>query len=115
MKCEGFKTRFTKPFQTATIEVPYDTGIDPYNGLFDVALELGVVEKAGGAYYKVAGEDNKWFKKNFDEHIPTVLPLCEDKGNKFLDAQIDDLTDIEIPADDSPRKRKMKFKLWSKN
>ena len=40
MKCEGYKTRFTKPFQSVTIEVPYDSGMDPYNGLLEVAVEV---------------------------------------------------------------------------
>lgn len=107
MKCEGFKTRFTKPFQTATIEVPYDTGMDPYSGLFDVALELGVVEKRSGAYYSVAGEDEKWFAKNFSQRAEKVLHLCEQKGSKFLDAHVDD-SEIEIPNDESARTKKVK-------
>jgi len=50
MKVEGFKTRFTKPYQVVTIEVPYDAGMDEYNGLLAVAVEMGIVDKRGSRY-----------------------------------------------------------------
>ena len=87
MKCEGYKTRFTKPFQTVTIEVPYETGMDPYNGLTAVAIEMGVIEKKGA--WKYFGEA-KWNTNQVPlEHVPAVLGECEKLREQYLEARID--------------------------
>lgn len=83
MKCEGFKTRFTKPFQTVVVEVPYDTGMDPYSGLLDVAKALGVVTQKG-ARYTIDGESKSWFAKDITEHVEKLLSICEDRSTSFL-------------------------------
>ena len=94
MKVEGYKTRFTQPFQTAEIEVPYETGMDPYNGLVEVAKNLGVLRNAGAWYYLLEGTDSeiKWKGKNMpEEHKPLLLQACSALvTNTFLDAGIDD-------------------------
>lgn len=107
MMCEGNKTRFTKPFQKITVEVPYDTGMDPYNGLLEVAVELGVCVKKGSRY-ALAGDDKTWYAKDFGEHAPHVLELCEAKREKFLEALIDE-DDLDLSDGPSGRtKRKAK-------
>lgn len=78
MKVEGFKTRFTKPFQTTTIEVPYDSGMDPWSGFVDVAVQLGVVNKSGG-WYSYEGCEKKMYERDLREHYPAILELCEKK------------------------------------
>lgn len=30
------KTRYNKPYQQVNFEIPYDTGMNPYSGLFDL-------------------------------------------------------------------------------
>ena len=89
MKVEGYKTRFAKPYQVATIEVPYDTGMDPYNGLLEVAVEMGKVVKKGSRY-ALAGEDKSWYSRDFGEYAPDVLIDCEADTDHFLNADIDD-------------------------
>jgi len=89
MKCEGYKTRFTKPYQTVTIEVPYESGMDPYNGLLDVAIEVGVVQQKGAWCY--LGEDAKWNGKVLPpEHAESILQSLEGRLDQFLEAMIDD-------------------------
>lgn len=69
MRCKGFKTRFTKPFQQIEINVPYDTGVDPYSGLVDAAIGQGVVQQKG-AWYNLADDPSvKWQSKNFTQEI----------------------------------------------
>ena len=89
MKCEGYKTRFTKPFQTVTIEVPYDSGMDPFNGLLDVAKEMGLVTQKGSRYV-ITGEDESWYAKDFGPRAADVLAKCEANREKFLDALVGD-------------------------
>ena len=70
LKVFGLKTRLTKPFQQAVIEVPYDTGMDPFSGLLEVAEAVGVVTKAGSWY---AFNGNKFQSKDFSKHQEAVL------------------------------------------
>lgn len=74
LRAQGYKTRFTKPFQTVELEVPYDKGIDPASGLLEVACAFGVVEKKGSRY-QIKGEDNSWYSKEFDQYVDRILPL----------------------------------------
>ena len=83
MKCEGFKTRFTRPFQTVTIEVPYSTGMDPASGLIESMEEIGVL-KRGGSWYAIDGTDVKFQAKNLSEHIDTLLAVAESREDTFL-------------------------------
>lgn len=84
MKCEGYKTRFTQPFQTVTIEVPYSEGMDPNSGLLEVAVKLGVVQKKGSRY-AMAGSDTSWYSKDIAQHATDILVKCEAQSTVFLD------------------------------
>jgi RecA/RadA recombinase len=44
------KSRYAKPFEKVYIDIPYDTGMDPYSGLFDLFQKKGVIEKAGNRW-----------------------------------------------------------------
>lgn len=102
MKVEAYKTRFTKPFQTVRIEVPYETGMDPYNGLFEVALGMGIITKKG-SWYVIGDGDN--FRKDdfytdaFAQVRHDVLMKCEANCEKFLEANLDDAEEV---VDDQP-------------
>lgn len=89
MQCEGNKTRFCKPFQTVVIEVPYETGMDPYSGLIEVAVAAGVIVKRG-ARYCIDGETDTWFAKDIADRGQQILELCEAK-----------LSDGRLMVDDS--------------
>lgn len=76
MKVTAAKTRFTRPFGFVEIEVPYESGIDPYNGLLDAAVAVGVVEKRGSRF-ALAGSDSTWYSKDFSKYQEEVLKRCE--------------------------------------
>lgn len=76
MKAEGFKTRFTKPFQTVTIEVPYETGIDKFSGLVDMCESIGVVERAG-SWKKIVGTDIKFYAKDVADYAEELLARAQ--------------------------------------
>ena len=85
MKCYGYKTRFTRPFQSVTIEVPYEAGMDPFNGLLDIAEDLEIVKKSG-SWYTLSTTGDKFQRKTFSDYQDTILKLCEDKANVNLEA-----------------------------
>lgn len=102
MKAEGFKTRFTKPFQTVTVEVPYETGIDQYSGLIE-ALEAAGVLTRSGSWYKNKDESIKFQSKNLDQYAELLIEEAE-AMSLFLSAtvsddEIDDDTETVEAAD----------------
>lgn len=93
LRCQGFKTRFTKPFQTVEIEVPYESGMDPYSGLVEAAINAGVVIQSG-AWYRLANEENKFQMKNFTSEI----------GDRILD-QLEQLKELTLKANESEEEK----------
>lgn len=110
MKVEGYKTRFAKPYQTATIEVPYDIGMDPYNGLLEVAVEMGKVVKKGSRY-ALAGSDKSWYSKEFGKYAPDVLIDCEADTDHFLDSGLEDNDMDNSKGKSMSKQRKENFEL----
>jgi recombination protein RecA len=96
MKCEGNKTRFTKPFQTVTVEVPYESGMDPYSGLMEVAQELDIVKKTGSRYV-IDGLEGSVYEKDITPDMWESIALkCEAKASAFLQARIDTAKEVEL-------------------
>lgn len=110
MKVEGYKTRFTQPYQSVTIEVPYETGMDPYNGLIEVGKNLGILTQKG-AYYYLPNQEKGWqMKDGWDTHKATILELCEAQCDKFLDAEVND-ADIDKTVGKSGKQKRSKKHL----
>ena len=106
MKTEGYKTRFTQPFQNVTIEVPYETGMDPYNGLLDVAVDMGLVEKKGSRY-AIPGNDKTFYSKDFGPYAADILVKAEANTEHFLEALVEDK---DLDLNDNPLSSKARRK-----
>jgi hypothetical protein len=106
MKCEGYKTRFTKPFQTVTLEVPYETGIDPYNGLLEVAIELDVVQKKGSWY---VFKDQQFRRTDFNTVGEDVMIACQALSDRFLTALVSTDEEETVDQPTSKSRREAKF------
>jgi RecA/RadA recombinase len=65
-KIKCVKTRYAKPFEEIEITIPYDTGMDPYSGLFDMSEQKKVFVKDGNRYrYQDRdGIEHKLFRKD---------------------------------------------------
>ena len=56
------------------LEVPYDRGIDPLDGLLDLAEEADIVKRSGGWYsYEMNGETQKFQKSSFKDHYMNLF------------------------------------------
>lgn len=87
LKVFGWKNRFSKPYQQCEINVPYDTGLDPFNGLLEYAAAAGVVER-NGAWYSINGQ--KFQSTNWDSVKQIVLDeLIKHEANLTVDMVID--------------------------
>jgi len=45
--CKVMKTRYAKPFESVQVKIPYETGMNPYSGLVDMAEKKGLLKKDG--------------------------------------------------------------------
>ena len=61
LRAFAWKTRGCKPFQRCEIVIPYDDGMDEYEGLLQVAVKAGIVENSGAWY---SYNDTKWQGKD---------------------------------------------------
>lgn len=62
------KSRYAKPFEKLKIDIPYDTGMDPYSGLFELFEKKGVFVKEGNRYSftsRKTGEVILEWRKNY--------------------------------------------------
>ena len=96
--CKVMKSRYSKPFESVEIKIPYESGMDPYSGLLDMFEKTGVVVKEGNklAYTSpVTGEIIKEFRKAW---VGEKLQIIMDEWNSNPIAEVLDVGDID-PAD----------------
>jgi hypothetical protein len=68
--CKVMKTRYAKPFEGVQIKIPYETGMNPYSGLVDLAEKKGMLKKDGNrlAFTTSDGEIIKQFRKAWESN-----------------------------------------------
>ena len=83
--CKVMKTRYAKPFEGVQVKIPYETGMDPYSGMFDLLEAKGLLEKQGNRYKYInsTGEETLEYRKNWTgdklEMIMADLPAKEEQ------------------------------------
>ena len=81
--CKVMKTRYAKPFEGVQVKIPYETGMDPYSGMFDLLEAKGLLEKQGNRYKYISstGEETLEYRKKWTgellEMIMADLPAKE--------------------------------------
>lgn len=97
--CKVMKTRYAKPFEGVQIEIPYETGMNPYSGLFDLFEGKGLLEKQGNRYKYISSEgaETLEYRKNWTgellEMVMADLPHKEQQTinvDKIVEAIDDD-------------------------
>lgn len=75
--CKIMKTRYNKPFETTEVRIPWDTGLDPYSGLFDLFEKKGMVVKEGNRYKYIdkSGNEHKHWRKEYLVNEDGILDL----------------------------------------
>ena len=68
--CKVMKTRYAKPFEGVQVKIPYETGMNPYSGLTDLAEKKGLLKKDGNrlAFTTSDGEIIKQFRKAWESN-----------------------------------------------
>lgn len=75
--CKIMKTRYSKPFEDIEIRIPWDRGMDPYSGLFDMIEKKGLVAREGNRYNYIDadGVSHKYFRKEWLRNENGVLDV----------------------------------------
>lgn len=92
--CKIMKTRYSKPFESVQIKIPYDTGINPYSGLTDMFEKHGLLTKEGNSL-KFTDEDTgevikkfrKGWEKNDDGCLDTIMQYVQNGRSLFQKGQ----------------------------
>ena len=96
--CKVVKTRYSKPFESVQVEIPYETGMSPYSGLLEFFEAKGLLVKQGNRlkYTTKSGEEILEFRKNWtDEKLDQVIA---DWNTEDLDAEVNGLEALEVDA-----------------
>lgn len=78
--CKIMKTRYSKPFESVQIKIPYETGMSPTSGLVDLFENRGWLQKEGNSltYTLTDGTVIKQFRKAWERNEDNCL-------NKVMD------------------------------
>ena len=66
--CKVMKSRYSKPFESVQIKIPYESGMNPYSGLLELFESKGIVVKTGNKLEytsPITGEVIKEFRKGW--------------------------------------------------
>ncbi len=82
--CKVMKTRYAKPFEGVQVKIPYETGMNPYSGLVDLAEKKGFLKKDGNrlAYTTLDGEILKQFRKAWESNEGGCLDVVMSEFGK---------------------------------
>jgi RecA/RadA recombinase len=109
--CKIMKTRFNKPFESIQIKIPYETGMNPYSGLVDMAEKAGLLVKDGNRLRFGDAEDPnaiKQFRKAWESNeegcLDKVMEHLKNQSKKVnisdVEASMDVATEMEMKAID---------------
>lgn len=75
--CKVMKSRYSQPFQSIEVQIPYETGMNPYSGFFDLCERKGFVTKEGNrySYTDLNGEIHKYFRKEWSRNENGIMDL----------------------------------------
>src|SRR5210317_1973004 len=97
--CKVMKTLYAKPFEALQVKIPYETGMDPYSGMFDLLETKGLLEKQGNRYKYIDSDGNETleYRKNWTgellEMVMADLPRKEEQMVNIAEADEEAVVD----------------------
>ena len=102
--CKIMKTRYSKPFEDIEVRIPYDTGMSPYSGFFDLLEKKQLVTKEGNryTYTDLSGVVHKYFRKEWNKNENGIFDLVMSEFDQKVAATVvaidEDLEDAPVAA-----------------
>ena len=97
--CKVMKTRYSKPFESVQVEIPYETGMSPYSGLVEFFEAKGLLVKQGNRlkYVTKSGDEMIEFRKNWtDEKLDVVMNEFNDETLKDVNSEAEQVETEEV-------------------
>ena len=100
--CKVMKTRYAKPFEGVQVKIPYETGMNPYSGLVDLAEKRGLLKKDGNrlAFTTPDGEVIKQFRKAWESNESGCLERVMNDFAKQPEADITPATLVDSEGEE---------------
>jgi RecA/RadA recombinase len=101
--CKIMKTRYSKPFESIQVKIPYSTGMNPYSGMFDMIESKGMIAKEGNRYTYVDmhGEIHKYYRKEWERNENGCLDLVMTEFHTKSRVIVNDIEDVETIKEDA--------------
>lgn len=105
--CKVVKTRYSKPFETIKLNIPWETGMNPISGLFDLFEKSGVLVKQGNRYkyvVKATGEEMLYYRKEWNDYDKMKVIMDEFTQDDLLMAipeVSEDAIDVKFVAEEA--------------
>ena len=79
--CKVMKTRFSKPFESVQVKIPYETGMDPFSGLVELFEKKGILVQSGNRlkYVDSKGKEHLEYRKSWTDDKLLMLMKDFDK------------------------------------
>ena len=74
--CKIMKTRYSKPFETMEVEIPYKTGMNPDSGLVDLFEKEGLLVQQGNRlkFVDSSGKEHLFYRKEWkDDKLHMIM------------------------------------------
>lgn len=90
--CKVVKSRYAKPFETVKVNIPYDTGMSPISGLFDLFEKTGKLVKQGNRYKYITkdGTEMLYYRKEWNDYDKLKVIM-----NEFTDEDLGNVVEVE--------------------
>jgi RecA/RadA recombinase len=94
-RIQVYKSRFAKPHEAVTVQIPYPYGIDMYSGLFDQMLQEMLIISSGTGWYSYTnteGKLTKFQKSSFKDHVNELMKIG---SNRAAASPVEPSVDVE--------------------
>ena len=104
--CKVMKTRYAKPFESVQVKIPYETGMNPYSGLVDLAEATGLLTKQGNRLRFLTSDNEeilqfrKAWERNEDGCLDKVM-LDFNKIEEVLSTPEEEVIEVAAPIEDT--------------
>jgi len=94
--CKVMKTRYAKPFEAVQVQIPYETGMDPYSGCVDLFEAKGLLKKDGNRlkYTDLNGEVHLEYRKNWTGDKLNLI--MEELGKEPKTVEVEEPVEVEL-------------------
>ena len=96
--CKIMKTRYSKPFETLQIKIPYTTGMNPYSGLVDLfeAKKLLVQQGNRLKFTDTSGKEHLYYRKEWTgDKLDMIMAEYDILTTKIPEVIIDSTEETE--------------------